>query len=159
MADAKPAPRKLIAENRRARFDYRIEDDLEAGIVLMGSEVKSLRGGMSNIAESYAAVEGGELWLTNAYIAPYEPARTWGHDERRRRKLLVSKRELARLWAATARQGMTLVPLSIYFNDKGRVKLRLGIAKGKKLHDKRETAAERDWNRQKGRLLKEGGRG
>ncbi|EPX82857.1 SsrA-binding protein [Rubellimicrobium thermophilum DSM 16684] len=153
----KPSPnRKLIAENRRARHDYAIEDDLEAGIVLMGSEVKSLRHGKANIAESYAAVEDGELWLVNAYIAPYEPARTWGHEERRRRKLLASRREIARLWSATRREGMTIVPLSMYFNDKGRVKLKLGIAKGKKLHDKRASEAERDWNRQKRRLLKEG---
>lgn len=146
---------KLIAENRRARFEYFIEDDLECGIVLTGSEVKSMRQGGTNIAESYAAVEDGELWLINARIAPYAQARTWGHEERRKRKLLVSKRELARLWAATAKQGMTLVPLSMYFNDKGRAKLKLGVAKGKKLADKRETEARRDWDRQKRRLLKE----
>ncbi len=156
MAQEKNPNRKLISENRRARFDYAIEDDLEAGIILMGSEVKSLRTGQSNIAESYASVENGELWLTNAYIAPYEPAKTWGHEERRRRKLLVKNKELARLWAATRREGMTVVPLSMYFDDKGRVKLKIGIAKGKKLHDKRATEAERDWNRQKGRLLKQG---
>ena len=156
MAQEKNPNRKLIAENRRARYDFAIEDDLEAGIILMGSEVKSLRTGQSNIAESYASVEGGELWLTNAYIAPYDPAKTWGHEERRRRKLLVRKKELARLWSATAREGMTIVPLSMYFDDKGRVKLKLGVAKGKKNHDKRAAEAERDWNRQKGRLLKQG---
>jgi SsrA-binding protein len=154
--DATPN-RKLIAENRRARYDYAIEDDLEAGVVLMGSEVKSLRTGQSNIAESYAAVENGELWLTNAHIAAYDPAKTWGHEERRKRKLLVSRKELAKLWSATAREGMTLVPLAMYFNDKGRVKLKLGVAKGKKLHDKRASEAERDWNRQKRRLLRENG--
>ncbi len=148
---------KLISDNRRARFDYAIEDDLEAGIMLTGSEVKSLRAGGSNIADSYASVEGGELWLINGYIAPFAQAKTWGHEERRRRKLLVSRRELARLWSATQREGMTLVPLKLYFNDKGRVKLKLGIAKGKKLADKRETSAKRDWNRQKQRLLKQGG--
>jgi SsrA-binding protein len=148
---------KLIAENRRARFDYAIESDLEAGIVLSGSEVKSLRLGGANIGESYASVEGGELWLINGYIAPYLPAKTWGHEERRRRKLLVSRRELSRLWNATARDGMTIVPLAMYFNDKGRVKLKIGIAKGKKLADKRETEAKRDWDRQKARLLKQGG--
>lgn len=148
---------KLIAENRRARFDYAIEDDLEAGIMLLGSEVKSLRAGGSNIAESYANVEGSELWLINGYIAPYLQAKTWGHDERRRRKLLVSRKELSRLWSATAREGMTLVPLKMYFNDRGMVKLRIGIAKGKKLSDKRETSAKRDWDRQKARLLKQGG--
>ncbi len=147
---------KLISDNRRARFDYAIEDDLEAGIMLTGSEVKSLRAGGSNIADSYASVEGGELWLINGYIAPFAQAKTWGHEERRRRKLLVSRRELARLWSATQREGMTLVPLKLYFNDKGRVKLKLGIARGKKLADKRETSAKRDWNRQKQRLLKQG---
>ncbi len=146
---------KLIAENRRARFDYAIEDDLEAGIILTGSEVKSLRQGGSNIGESYASVENGELWLINGYIAPYLQAKTWGHEERRRRKLLVSRRELARLWNATAREGMTLVPIRMYFNDRGIVKLKIGIAKGKKLADKRETSAKRDWNRQKARLLKQ----
>lgn len=148
---------KVIAENRRARFDYAIEDDLECGIILHGSEVKSLRSGQANIAESYASVEDGELWLINSYIAPYTQARTFGHDERRKRKLLVSRKELARLWAATAKQGMTLVPLVMYFNHRGLVKLKIGVAKGKKLADKRETAAKRDWNRQKARLLKEHG--
>jgi SsrA-binding protein len=148
---------KLISDNRRARFDYAIEDDLEAGIMLTGSEVKSLRTGGSNIADSYASVEGGELWLINGYIAPFAQAKTWGHEERRRRKLLVSRKQLARLWSATQREGMTLVPLKLYFNEKGRVKLKLGIAKGKKLADKRETSAKRDWNRQKQRLLKQGG--
>lgn len=147
---------KLIAENRRARFDYHIESDLEAGIVLQGSEVKSLRQGGANIADSYASVEGGELWLINGYVAPYREAKTWGHEERRRRKLLVSKRELSRLWNATAREGMTIVPLRMYFNERGMVKLKLGIAKGKKLADKRETSARRDWERQKARLLKQG---
>jgi SsrA-binding protein len=156
---AEPAPKnyKVIAENRRARYDFAIEDDLECGIVLMGSEVKSLRTGQSNIAESYASVENGELWLTNAHIATYDPAKTWGHEERRRRKLLVKSKELARLWSATAREGMTIVPLVMYFNDKGRVKLKIAIAKGKKLHDKRASEAERDWNRQKQRLLRENG--
>jgi SsrA-binding protein len=148
---------KLVADNRRARFDYAIEDDIEAGIVLTGSEVKSLRSGGSNIADSYANVEGGELWLINGYIAPFAQAKTWGHEERRKRKLLVSKRQLARLWSATQREGMTLVPLRLYFNEKGRVKLKLGIAKGKKLADKRDTSAKRDWDRQKARLLKQGG--
>ena len=103
---------KVIAENRRARYDYAIEDDIEVGIMLMGSEVKSLRVGQSNIAESYANVENGELWLINGYIAPYEPGRTFGHEERRLRKLLVSKKELSRLWSATQREGMTLVPFA-----------------------------------------------
>ncbi|WP_091297111.1 SsrA-binding protein SmpB [Gemmobacter aquatilis] len=148
---------KLIAENRRARFDYHIESDLEAGIMLYGSEVKSLRQGGSNLGESYASVEGGELWLINSYIAPYREAKTFGHEERRRRKLLVSRKELSRLWNATAREGMTIVPMSWYFNDRGLVKIKLGVAKGKKLADKRATEAKRDWDRQKQRLLKQNG--
>ena len=150
---------KLIAENRRARFDYHIESDLEAGIMLFGSEVKSLRQGGSNIAESYASVEGGELWLINGYIAPYLPAKTFGHEERRRRKLLVSRKELSRLNQAVGREGMTIVPLKLYFDDRGFVKLKLGVAKGKKQADKRETSAKRDWERQKARILKHGARG
>ncbi|GAD56185.1 MAG: SsrA-binding protein [Limimaricola cinnabarinus] len=147
---------KVIAENRRARYDYAIEDDLECGIILMGSEVKSLRTGQSNIAESYASVEGGELWLTNAYIAPYDAGRTFGHEERRRRKLLVKQKELVRLWNATQREGMTIVPLVMYFNDRGLVKLKIATGKGKKNHDKRATEAKRDWGRQKQRLLRAG---
>ncbi len=147
---------KVIAENRRARYDYAIEDDIECGIILEGSEVKSLRENSSNIAESYAAVEEGELWLVNSYIAPYEQAKTFGHEEKRRRKLLVSRKELSRLWNETQRKGMTLVPLVLYFNHKGLAKIKLGIAKGKKHHDKRETDAKRDWGRQKQRLLRHG---
>ncbi|MEV8467357.1 SsrA-binding protein SmpB [Fluviibacterium sp. DFM31] len=155
MAKEKTNPNyKVIAENRRARYDFAIEDDLECGIVLQGSEVKSLRQGGANIADSYAAVENGELWLVNGYIAPYAQAKTWGHEERRRRKLLVNKREMSRLWSATQREGMTLVPLVLYFNHKGFVKLKIGIAKGKKTHDKRATEAKRDWQRQKQRLLR-----
>ncbi|KAJ56961.1 SsrA-binding protein [Actibacterium mucosum KCTC 23349] len=157
MAKPKTDPNyKVIAENRRARYDYAIEDDLECGVVLLGSEVKSLRVGQSNIAESYANVEDGELWLINSYIAPYEQAKTFGHEERRKRKLLVSKKELANLWADTQRKGMTLVPLVMYFNHKGQVKLKIGIAKGKKNVDKRATEAKRDWSRQKQRLLRHG---
>lgn len=158
MAEKSDPNSKLIAENRRARFDYHIESDLEAGIMLLGSEVKSLRQGGSNIAESYASVEGGELWLINGYIAPYREAKTFGHEERRRRKLLVSKKELSRLWNATGREGMTLVPIKLYFNERGIVKLKLGVAKGKKLSDKRETSAKRDWERQKARIIKHGAR-
>jgi len=148
---------KVIAENRRARREYAIEEDLEVGIQLMGSEVKSLRAGGSQIAESYAEVSEGELWLVNSYIAPYEQAKTWKHEERRRRKLLASKREIARMWNASQRQGMTIVPLVMYFNHRGLVKMKVGIAKGKKLADKRATDAKRDWNRQKQRLLKQHG--
>ncbi|MER5171931.1 SsrA-binding protein SmpB [Thioclava sp. GXIMD2076] len=145
----------LIAENRQARYHYAVEDTLEAGIVLTGSEVKSLRNGRANIAESYASVEEAELWLINGNIEKYAQAKTFGHEERRKRKLLVSKRELSRLWNATQREGMTIVPLKMYFNDKGFVKLLIGIAKGKKVADKRATEAKRDWNRQKQRLLKQ----
>ncbi|MCI5040790.1 MULTISPECIES: SsrA-binding protein SmpB [Donghicola] len=148
---------KVIAENRRARYDYAIENDIECGIQLYGSEVKSLRQGGSNIAESYASVEDGELWLINSYVAPYEQAKTWGHEERRRRKLLVSRKEMADLWNLTQRKGMTLVPLVMYFNHRGIAKLKIGIAKGKKNVDKRATEAKRDWNRQKSRLLKQNG--
>ncbi len=158
MAKANNNPNyKVVAENRRARYDYAIDSDLECGIMLMGSEVKSLRLGQSNIAESYATVSDGELWLVNSYIAPYDPAKTWGHEDRRRRKLLVSKKELSDLWNATQRKGMTLVPMVLYFNHRGIAKLKIGIAKGKKVADKRETEARRDWNRQKQRLLKEHG--
>jgi SsrA-binding protein len=157
MAPNTEPKRKIVAENRRARHDYQIEDDLEAGIVLEGSEVKSLRTGKANIAESYASVENGELWLINGYIPTYVQAKTFGHDERRRRKLLVNRRELSKLWQNTAREGMTIVPLRLYFNEKGIAKLQLGIAKGKKLADKRATAAKRDWQRRKARLLKEHG--
>ena len=146
---------KVIAENRRARFDYAIESDLECGVVLLGSEVKSLRNGGSNIAESYAQIENGELWLVNSYVAPYEQAKTWGHQERRKRKLLANKKELSRLWNDTQRKGMTLVPLVMYFNHTGRVKIKIGIAKGKKIHDKRADEAKRDWGRQKQRLLRQ----
>ena len=148
---------KTVAENRKARYNYAIEDTLECGIVLEGSEVKSLREGKAMIAESYATVEDGELWLINSYVPAYLQAKTFGHEERRRRKLLVSKRELARLWQGIGREGMTLVPLKMYFNEKGRAKLLLGIAKGKKQQDKRETEKQRDWARQKSRLLRDRG--
>ncbi|MEM8553336.1 MAG: SsrA-binding protein SmpB [Pseudomonadota bacterium] len=157
MAKQKSDPNyKVIAENRRARYDYAIDDDVECGIVLMGSEVKSLRSGQSNIADSYASVEDGELWLINSYIAPYLQAKQFGHEERRKRKLLVSRRELAKMWQGTSREGMTLVPLVMYFNHRGLVKLKLALAKGKKTQDKRATEAKRDWQRQKARLLRHG---
>ncbi|MCG8269943.1 SsrA-binding protein SmpB [Aquamicrobium sp. NLF2-7] len=146
---------KVAAENRKARFSYEVLDTLETGLVLSGTEVKSLRGGQANIQESYASVEGGELWLINSYLPEYLQANRFNHEPRRRRKLLVSKRELARLAQSVEREGMTLVPLKIYFNDRGRAKLLLAVARGKKLHDKRETEKQRDWNREKSRLLKE----
>ncbi|MEM6664522.1 MAG: SsrA-binding protein SmpB [Pseudomonadota bacterium] len=147
------------AENRRARYDYFIEDTLEVGIVLHGSEVKALREGTANITESYANVEDGELWLINAYIPPFSHAKSdaFSHEERRRRKLLAHQREVAKLWQAIGRQGMTLVPLKLYFNEKGRAKLLLGLAKGKKAPDKRQTEAKRDWQRDKARLMRERG--
>ncbi|MFD1329387.1 SsrA-binding protein SmpB [Mycoplana ramosa] len=155
---AKPTTvKKVVAENRKARFNYEIVDTYEAGLVLTGTEVKSLRDGKANIAESYASDEGGEIWLINSYLPEYLQANRFNHETRRRRKLLLSKREMHRLQNAVNREGMTLVPLKIYFNDRGRAKLELALAKGKKLHDKRETAKERDWNRQKSRLLKERG--
>jgi len=158
MAKTKTDPNyKIIAENRRARYDYAIEEDIECGIMLLGSEVKSLRRKAANIVECYAAVEEGELWLVNSYIPAYEQAKTWGHEERRKRKLLVSKKDLSRLWNATQRKGMTLVPLVLYFNHRGIAKLKLGIAKGKKNVDKRATEAKRDWDRQKQRLLRHSG--
>jgi SsrA-binding protein len=148
---------RLIAENRKARFAYAIGDTLEAGIVLTGSEVKSLRGGKSTIGESYAQAKDGELFLVNAYIPEYSQASRFNHEPKRVRKLLVHKREAAKLAAAIQREGMTLVPLKMYFNPKGVAKLELGIAKGKKLHDKRETEKQRDWQRDKARLLRNRG--
>lgn len=147
--------KKIVAENRKARFNYEILDTYEAGIVLMGTEVKSLREGKANIAESYASDEGGEIWLINSYLPEYLQANRFNHEPRRRRKLLLSSREIGRLRSGINREGMTLVPLKIYFNDNGRAKLELALAKGKKLHDKRESEKERDWNRQKSRLMKD----
>ncbi|HWA64207.1 MAG TPA: SsrA-binding protein SmpB [Caulobacteraceae bacterium] len=148
---------KLIAENRRARFDYFLDDAVEAGLVLTGSEVKSLREGRANIAESYAAVEGDEISLVNAYIPEYGPANRFNHEPRRPRKLLLHRRQIDRLIGAVQREGRTLVPTKLYFNDKGRVKLELALAKGKKTHDKRATEADRDWKREQGRLMRERG--
>lgn len=158
MASKKGNPNaRSVAENRKARYNYFIEDTLECGLVLEGSEVKALREGKAQITESYANVEGGELWLINCYIPSYAQAKTFGHDERRKRKLLVSKRELSKLWQNIGREGMTLVPLRLYFNAKGIAKLALGIAKGKKMQDKRETEKKRDWAKQKARLLRDRG--
>ena len=154
MAKKKQPTLKLAAENRKARHEYYIEDTYEAGIMLTGSEVKSLRAGQATIGESYASAENEEIWLINAYIPEYDKADRFGHEERRPRKLLLHKREIVRLANAVAREGMTIVPLKMYFNDKGRAKLEIGVAKGKKLHDKRDTERERDWGRDKQRLLK-----
>ncbi|MEL6735504.1 MAG: SsrA-binding protein SmpB [Pseudomonadota bacterium] len=148
---------KVIAENRKARYNYAIEDTQEAGLVLGGTEVKSLRNGKANIAESYVSHEDGELWLINSHIPEYLQANRFNHEPRRRRKLLMSAREISRLGQAIARDGMTIVPLKMYFNDRGRAKLMIALAKGKKVHDKRQTERNRDWNREKGRLLRDKG--
>ena len=157
MAEKKDSQNKIVAENRKARFSYEILDTVEAGLVLTGTEVKSLRQGQANIQESYASAEGGEIWLINSYLPEYSQGNRFNHEPRRRRKLLVNKREMARLAQSVEREGMTMIPLKIYFNDRGRAKLLLGVARGKKLHDKRETEKQRDWAREKGRLLKERG--
>ena len=143
-----------VAENRRARYDFEILDTLEAGIMLTGTEVKSLRTGKAQITESYASPEDGELWLINAHIPEYLQANRFNHEEKRRRKLLVSRKELSRLATEVNRSGNTIVPLKLYFNDRGMAKLLIGLAKGKKNFDKRATEANRDWNREKARLLK-----
>ncbi len=146
---------KALSENRRARFEYEILDDLEVGLMLHGTEVKSLRLGGSNIADSYAAIEDGELWLINSYIAPLANVTTFAHEPKRRRKLLASRREISKLRMKTEREGMTLVPLRLYANERGMMKLSLAVARGKNKADKRETSAKRDWGRQKARILKE----
>ena len=148
---------KLVAENRKARFNYAIEDTLEAGLALTGSEVKSLRSGKANIGDSYASEEGGELYLINAHIAEYAQAGRANHEPTRPRKLLLHRKEIGRLAGAIQREGMTVVPLRLYFNASGIAKIQLGLAKGKKLHDKRETEKKRDWDRQKGRLMRDKG--
>ncbi len=154
MSPKKKPVHKSIAENRKARHNYAIDDVYEAGIMLMGSEVKSLRTGKINIAESYASEEGGEIFLVNAYIPEYGKANRFNHATRRPRKLLLHRREISKLVGAIQKQGQTLVPLRMYFNDKGIAKLELALATGKKAHDKRQTIKERDWNRQKSRLLR-----
>ena len=146
----------MIAENRRSRRDYEVEDTLEAGIVLTGSEVKSLREGKANIAEAYVSPEQGELWLINCEIQAYKGANRFNHEPRRKRKLLVSRRELAKLSQEVERAGRTIVPLKFYFNDRGIAKLLIGTATGRKNYDKRNVEAKRDWARQKARILKEG---
>ena len=144
----------LIAENRQARRNYEVEDTMEAGLVLVGSEVKSLREGKANIAESYASVEEGELWLINADIPIYTAANRFNHEPKRKRKLLIRRRERARLAASIERQGRTIIPLKLYFNQRGLAKLLIGVATGRKSHDKRQVEAKRDWQRQKARLMK-----
>lgn len=159
---ARPRPetfdkKKVVAENRRARFDYSIEDKYEAGIALTGTEVKSLRFGEGSIAESYAEVTEGEVWLINANIPEFSHGNRFNHEPKRPRKLLLHQREISKLHGAVARQGMTLVPLSIYFNGRGRAKVELALARGRKAPDKREYQKEKDWKREQGRLLRERG--
>jgi SsrA-binding protein len=154
---AREEAKKLVAENRQARRNYEIEDTLEAGIVLVGTEVKSLREGRANIAESYAREQNGEIILVNASIPIYPAASQFNHEPGRPRKLLIKKREMAKLLIAIEREGRTLVPLKLYFNDRGIAKLLLATAKGRKAPDKRDVEKQRDWDRQKGRLLRDRG--
>jgi SsrA-binding protein len=154
MAKKKDDEQRVVADNRKARHLYFIESTLEAGLMLMGSEVKSLRTGKANIAESYAQAKDGEIFLVNSYIPEYLMANRFNHEPRRVRKLLVRKAEARRLSAAVQREGMTLVPLRVYFTPKGIAKIELGLAKGKKLHDKRQTEKARDWARDKARLMR-----
>lgn len=154
----KPDPgRRVVADNRSARFHYAIEDTFEAGIALTGTEVKSLRGGKATIGESYAGPSGNDLMLFNAYIPEYLEANRFNHDTKRPRRLLLHRRQINKLIGATQRQGYTVIPLKIYFNDKGRAKVELGLGKGKQLHDKRESVKQRDWQRDKARLMREKG--
>ena len=154
MAKKKDDGQRVVADNRKARHLYFIESTLEAGLQLMGSEVKSLRTGKANIAESYAQAKDGEIFLVNSYIPEYLMANRFNHEPRRERKLLVRKAEARKLSAAVQREGMTLVPLRVYFNPRGVAKIELGLAKGKKLHDKRQTEKARDWARDKARLMR-----
>ncbi len=158
-AKKKPADdnNKLVAENRKARYNYAVEDTVEAGMMLTGSEVKSLREGQASIVESYASPEKGEMWLINSSIQPYKQAKHFNHEDRRPRKLLLKRREIERLKQARDRQGMTIVPLKLYFNDRGIAKLLLGLAKGKNVADKRQTEKKRDWSREKARLMRDKG--
>ncbi len=149
--------KKIVAENRRARFDYFIEETFEAGIALTGTEVKSLRFGEGSIAESYAAVQDGEAWLINANVPEFSHGNRFNHEPRRPRKLLLHTREIEKMIGAVERKGMTLVPLSVYFNSKGRAKVEIALAKGKQTHDKRQTMKDRDWQRDKARLMRDRG--
>ena len=157
MAKPQDGGRKVVARNRRATHDYFIDERVEAGIVLQGTEVKALRDGRGNINEAYAGERGGELFLINAYIPEYRAASHFSHDTRRSRKLLLHKRELNKLIGAVRKQGQTLIPLSLYFNPRGVAKIELGLARGKKTYDKRHSIKERDWQRDKQRLMREKG--
>ena len=148
---------KVIADNRKARYNYSIGDTIEAGLMLTGTEVKALREGKANIAESYASDEDGEIWLINSNIPVYLQANRFNHEPRRRRKLLLRQREIENLRNGIARDGMTIVPMKLYFNERGIAKLEIALAKGKKVHDKRETEKKRDWQRDKARIMREQG--
>jgi SsrA-binding protein len=154
MAEKNPRPFKIIAENRKARFNYEIGEVVEAGIALTGTEVKSLRQGRATIAESYADAKGGEIWLVNANIPEYLQASRFNHAPKRPRKLLLHRRQIDKLAAAVDREGMTIIPLKMFFNDKGRAKIEIALGRGKKLHDKRETEKKRSWERERGRLMR-----
>jgi SsrA-binding protein len=156
MADA-PDNYKLVAENRRARFDYFLEEKFEAGVMLLGTEVKALRQGRANIAESYASVEDGALYLINSTIPIYPPAGQFNHEPTRKRKLLVKKRQFNKLRGAVEREGRTIAPIKLYFNARGICKIEIALAKGKKAADKRESTKQRDWQRDKARLMREKG--
>ena len=149
--------RKIVADNRKARYDYEILDTTEAGLVLTGTEVKALRQREANIAESYASYEDDAIWLINAYVPEYEQGNRMNHEPRRRRKLLLHKREIEKLAQSVAREGMTMIPLRLYFNERGVAKLELALGRGKKTYDKRETEKKRDWQRDKARLMRERG--
>ena len=149
--------KKIVAENRRARFDYHIEDTFEAGIMLTGTEVKSLRFGEGSIAEAYAEIRGGEAWLVNSNVPEFSHGNRFNHEPKRPRKLLLHEREIDRLQGAVERKGMTLVPLSVYFNSRGRAKVELALAKGKNAADKRQTIKERDWKREQARIMRDHG--
>lgn len=154
MAEKSKRAIKIVADNRKARFNYAIGEVLEAGIVLTGTEVKSLRGGKATIAESYADARGGEIWLINSNIPEYLQASRFNHTPKRPRKLLLHQRQVNRLAGAVEKEGMTIVPLRLYFNEKGRAKIEIALGKGKKLHDKRETLKKRSWERERGRLMR-----
>jgi SsrA-binding protein len=154
MAEKSSENFRVVAQNRRARFNYHLEETFEAGVALTGSEVKSLRAGKATIAESYADARGGEIWLINANITEYVQAGRFNHAPKRLRKLLLHRRQINKLIGSVEREGMTLVPLRLYFNARGRAKVELALARGKKLHDKRETEKKRSWERERGRLLR-----
>jgi SsrA-binding protein len=155
MAPRAQTPNRIVADNRKARFNYEIVDTLEAGIALTGTEVKSLRQGKATIGEAYAGPSGNELFLFNAYIPEYLQANRFNHETRRPRRLLLHKRQIDKYLGATQREGFTVIPLKIYFNEKGRAKVELGLGRGKKLHDKRESEKKKDWDRERARLMRE----